>query len=222
MVDPWLTEKHVDRKKNDGWPNPRGFTKGVRFVWIKSDFGACVSVFTACWPNGKNDFDKSVRIVWIIWYGFSVNPPFGQLEVYVFGQHAVKTDTQAPKSDLIHTKRTPFVKPRGFGQPSFFFRSTRFSVNQGSTKKWTEYFHTPTICYLGQYLSSTCQKDVLYTSRQSKKSPLLACNAFHFLEFCSNHSSATHIFKYLGRLIKSCHRGLYWSALITNLVKACK
>ena len=52
----------------------------------------------------------------------------------IFGQHAVKTDTQAPKSLLFHTKHTPFVKPRGFGQPLFFFRSTRFSVNQGSTK----------------------------------------------------------------------------------------
>jgi len=28
-------------------------SKTVRFVWNNSNFGACVSVFTACWPNGK-------------------------------------------------------------------------------------------------------------------------------------------------------------------------
>ena len=88
MVDPWFTEKHVDRKKRwlaeSAWFYKRG--KRGTFCMDNSDFGACVSVFTACWPNGKNDFDKSVRFVWIIWYGFSVNPPFGQLELYVFGQ----------------------------------------------------------------------------------------------------------------------------------------
>ena len=66
----------------------------------------------------------------------SVNPPLGQLEVYVFGQHAVKNDTQAPKSDLIHTKRTPFVKPRGFGQPSFFFGQHAFWSIRGLPNKF--------------------------------------------------------------------------------------
>ena len=44
MVDPRLTEKRVDRKK---MTVDRNF-KTVRFVWNNSDFGACVSVFTAC------------------------------------------------------------------------------------------------------------------------------------------------------------------------------
>ena len=46
-VDPCLTEKRVDRKKTTV---DRIFflSKTVRFVWNNSNFGACVSVFTAC------------------------------------------------------------------------------------------------------------------------------------------------------------------------------
>ena len=32
MVDTWLTEFLIDRISE--WPNPRGFTKGVRFVCL--------------------------------------------------------------------------------------------------------------------------------------------------------------------------------------------
>ena len=74
-------------EKNDGWPNPRGFTKGVkgvRFVWITAT-SELVYRFLRC----VDRMEKMILIkVYVLyeWYGFSVNLPFGQLELYVFGQ----------------------------------------------------------------------------------------------------------------------------------------
>ena len=59
--------------------------KGYVLYGITALRSLCIG-FYGVLTEWKNDFDKSVCFVWIIWYGFSVNPPFGQLELYVFGQ----------------------------------------------------------------------------------------------------------------------------------------